>query len=66
MPTKTQLSTRAKLRQTNVRLEPDVLDRIKAYCRAHPLQPARDRIIDLALKQFLDNEERARSQEKPA
>lgn len=47
------------MRQTNVRLEADVVDRLNVFCKLHPLQPRRDAIIDIALKEYLAREEPA-------
>ena len=49
--------TRKQMRQTNVRLKADVVDRLNAFCRLHPLQPRRDAIIDVALEEYLSREE---------
>ena len=49
--------TRKELRQTAVRLDPQIVDRLNAYCNNHQLRPPRDRIIDLALQRYLDSED---------
>ena len=45
-----------ELRQTAVRVDPEVMDRLNAYCAKHPLRPRRDSVITLAIQQYLDRE----------
>jgi predicted transcriptional regulator len=54
------------LRQTAVRLDPEVLDQLNAHCANHPLRPRRDSVIDLAIKQYLEREEPTQQVRKSA
>ena len=51
--------TRKDLRQTNVRLDPDVVDRLNLHCDIHPLRPRRDSVINVAIRQYLEREDAA-------
>ena len=52
------------LPQTAVRIDPDLLLRLNTYCETHRLKPKRNSVIELAIKEFLDNEEAAEAKQR--
>lgn len=40
----------------SVRLTPDLVDQLHSYCRAQTVQPERTRVIETALRTFLERE----------
>ena len=48
-----------KKTQTAIRLRPDVLQRLDTFCKSQRLQPTRNSVIELAIQEFLDSEEKA-------
>ena len=49
--------TRDKRRMAMARMPPDLLKRLDQFCRTHPLRPSRTRVMETAIRQFLDREE---------
>ena len=56
--TKTAAEPNVQHRQlTGVRLPPELLDRLEDFCSAQKLKPSRTRVIEVAIREFLDREE---------
>jgi metal-responsive CopG/Arc/MetJ family transcriptional regulator len=49
-----------------VRMPQALLDRIDAYCARQPLQPSRTKVIELAIREFLEREEALERERKRA
>jgi len=50
---------------TGIRLPPDLLEGVDNYCRAHEMKPSRTRIIEIAMRQFLEREKAAAAHRSP-
>ena len=44
-------------RQTAIRLKPEHLERLDAYCNSHRIRLTRNRVIETAIIEFLDREQ---------
>ena len=66
--TMTTTAAKPKLfKQSGMRVDPEILARLAEYCSNHYLRPSRDRVIEEALRQFLDNEaEKAKLRQRSA
>jgi hypothetical protein len=48
-----------------LRLPPDLFDRLDLYCSSNKLKPSRTRVVEVALREFLDREFPAETQPEP-
>ena len=46
-----------KMKPTPVRIDPDLADRLEAYVRKGRVPLVRSRVVELAIRQFLDSED---------
>ena len=45
------------IRQTNMRVDPEVMNQLLLFCAAHPLRPRRDSVIEIAIVEYMQREQ---------